>query len=1044
MISHYNAFISYRHAPQDIKVAAEVQRRLEQFKVPAAIRKATGLKKIDRIFRDKEELPITSDLNQTIENALNNSDYLIVICSHSTKESIWVQREIEFFLKTHSRKQVLTVLVDGEPGDVIPEILQYEEATVMLDSGETQVVRVPIEPLSCDYRGDFKKARREELPRLAAALLGCSYDDLKRRQRQYKMRRLTIAVSAVMTCMIALSVYFAWSANQIQSNYEQSLISQSKYLSSESLALLEEGDRITAMLLALEALPKDGDDDRPVIPQAEYALSQAVNAYVNPEANSMRIENSYVHGGTISEFILSQNEKLLFVSHSDNKVTVWDADSYMQLQELTLPTTVQQIASTKENNLLVLCAQQLYCYQPETGVELWSLSLSPYKETIGYTYAMAASGADSVLACMAGKYLVTIDSINGQVIKDVLLPTYESSYSDDLYSYDIEMLQFTSDGQFLLLALDDGLSLFPSICNLEDMQITMSPETMDTIDRMLFTGDSLLITGLRYLSPYCNTRIESTYIYFDSASSVLCLNLDGSLRWERKLDYVEFDVGHEYELLYYDYVTEEGDVIPAIITTAGENMGISNIATGDTLGYVEYPSVLASLYVQDGIFHSIHVDGSWFTYDPATDELLSTFCYVNDFDTAVSYDSATYVVLEDEGTILRYVSDLYDTNWAPVESDVVYEDYLAILGFIYNDSYEDRILLYKSRSFDQPFVVIFGDENRYVTYPALPEEYTENYMYYIGFDSTGENLLFTYESDTQDSIAAFNLATGTFDPNYMSLTYDFYGASYDTVYLSDSLFLYETIQIVNDALETSYVCRYPNGSEVLIPNTLSLYTDILYVNNQETFALIRDYEYKYALLDLKNQTLCEGVSFTEEASEPLVCWTDTEKEFIIATQNQIHLYDASFTERLAIPCNGMTPQAIHCVDQVLYVIYSGNEMYCYSLIDGSFLSKIDIELTSYVNNVRWSIMPNGDLAVLSQQKLNIIDTKEYTLKTNVDYCLGCDVKEQRVYVGMHNDNDELTMGSFHLYTYEELIAMAKKQLGNTVLTPQQKSKYGIN
>ena len=89
-------------------------------------------------------------------------------------------------------------------------------------------------------------------------------------------------------------------------------------------------------------------------------------------------------------------------------------------------------------------------------------------------------------------------------------------------------------------------------------------------------------------------------------------------------------------------------------------------------------------------------------------------------------------------------------------------------------------------------------------------------------------------------------------------------------------------------------------------------------------------------------------------------------------------------------------------------------------------------------------MPNGDLAVLSQQKLNIIDTQEYTLKTKVDYCLGYDAEAQRVYVGMHNDNDELTMGSFHLYTYEELIAMAKKQLGNTVLTPQQKSKYGIN
>lgn len=123
MIDHYNAFISYRHAPLDSKVAAEIQTRLERFRIPKAIRKSSGIRKIDRIFRDKEELLITSDLNETIENALIHSDFLIVICSHATRESVWVQREIEFFLKTHSRKQILTVVAEGEPCDVVPQIL---------------------------------------------------------------------------------------------------------------------------------------------------------------------------------------------------------------------------------------------------------------------------------------------------------------------------------------------------------------------------------------------------------------------------------------------------------------------------------------------------------------------------------------------------------------------------------------------------------------------------------------------------------------------------------------------------------------------------------------------------------------------------------------------------------------------------------------------------------------------------------------------------------------------------------------------------------
>ena len=63
------------------------------------------MKKINRIFRDKDELPITSDLSDTIANALSDSDYLIVICSENTKDSAWVPREIEYFLKNHSKRR---------------------------------------------------------------------------------------------------------------------------------------------------------------------------------------------------------------------------------------------------------------------------------------------------------------------------------------------------------------------------------------------------------------------------------------------------------------------------------------------------------------------------------------------------------------------------------------------------------------------------------------------------------------------------------------------------------------------------------------------------------------------------------------------------------------------------------------------------------------------------------------------------------------------------------------------------------------------------
>ncbi len=70
---YYKAFISYRHHPQDIAVAEEIHKRIENFPIPGAIKKKYGVKRIGRVFRDKEELSSTGDLNDTIKNALENS-----------------------------------------------------------------------------------------------------------------------------------------------------------------------------------------------------------------------------------------------------------------------------------------------------------------------------------------------------------------------------------------------------------------------------------------------------------------------------------------------------------------------------------------------------------------------------------------------------------------------------------------------------------------------------------------------------------------------------------------------------------------------------------------------------------------------------------------------------------------------------------------------------------------------------------------------------------------------------------------------------------
>ena len=97
----YNAFISYRHCDLDKFVAENLHRLLESYELPKEIKEKLKIegRTIRRVFRDQEELPLSSNLEDPILDALNDSKYLIVICSPRLKDSLWCKKEIETFDK---------------------------------------------------------------------------------------------------------------------------------------------------------------------------------------------------------------------------------------------------------------------------------------------------------------------------------------------------------------------------------------------------------------------------------------------------------------------------------------------------------------------------------------------------------------------------------------------------------------------------------------------------------------------------------------------------------------------------------------------------------------------------------------------------------------------------------------------------------------------------------------------------------------------------------------------------------------------------------
>ena len=111
----YSAFISYRHLPKDIAAAKVVQQALETYRIPVDIQRKIGRKKLNRCFRDQDEMPLADDLGSSIRKALDESEWLIVICTTDLPQSSWCLREVDYFIETGKKDRIIPVLVDGEP-----------------------------------------------------------------------------------------------------------------------------------------------------------------------------------------------------------------------------------------------------------------------------------------------------------------------------------------------------------------------------------------------------------------------------------------------------------------------------------------------------------------------------------------------------------------------------------------------------------------------------------------------------------------------------------------------------------------------------------------------------------------------------------------------------------------------------------------------------------------------------------------------------------------------------------------------------------------
>lgn len=183
----FDAFISYSH--RDLNWGKWLQKKLETYRIPNDMRGDRPQGQKFRVFRDQTDLAGTG-LQDSLRQNLEDSGFLIVLCSPSSAASPWVNEEIRYFASLGRIDRIVPFIVDGEPEsddpslECFPEALRGIEDHTMLGANVQEI------------------GKNKAFLKIVSILLGVRFGRLVDREKQRKVRTalvtgLTVAVIAV-------------------------------------------------------------------------------------------------------------------------------------------------------------------------------------------------------------------------------------------------------------------------------------------------------------------------------------------------------------------------------------------------------------------------------------------------------------------------------------------------------------------------------------------------------------------------------------------------------------------------------------------------------------------------------------------------------------------------------------------------------------------------------------------------------------------------------------------------------------------------------
>ena len=465
----YYAFISYNSA--DEKWAKWLQHSLEYYHVPSALCKEYSNlpKKIRPVFWYKQDLSGTK-LKDALSKELENSKFLIVICSPDSAKSEWVNDEVLSFIKQGKGDKIIPFIVGGVPHAKNPNEECFPPALLGLKRDE--------EIRGIDVRR--KEGKWHALVDVIATMFGIRFDELWER---HKRRRRRIVFWSILSLLAVLAICVAWRVS-----VKKELITQAKFIAAEAKKLVKEGDRLVSMKLLLYMVKNNKES----LKDSDFnsAIHELGNNYEFPEkiyhneTNISSVQFSpdgryvmIVSTDDISKLLLvesgecvkvfkhkirsfqpqfSPDGKYIIISESDNTFLIWSVENGDSVQTINYKNNVSLVRFSPNCKLIATT-------ESDHTSKIWSVENGECVHIFNHE-----GNVSSVQFSPDGRYVVTASWDNTSKIWSVKTGECMHILTHDAW---VSSAEFSPDGKHIVTESWDNTSKIWSVENGECIQI---------------------------------------------------------------------------------------------------------------------------------------------------------------------------------------------------------------------------------------------------------------------------------------------------------------------------------------------------------------------------------------------------------------------------------------------------------------------------------------------------------------------------------------------------------------------------------------------